>query len=171
MSSYSEYEKIFGDIIKNKEHTTDKLLNILETEDDPRLLNKVAFVLVDHFKDENIATILEKRIKDQKLNNKNGTLLYLLGEYTNDKKYLTFLLDLLFENKDDGEVYMSAYSMIINLHPPLDKGDILKALERLEQEKIKQNIDEERKLLINSLLNYFEGQKDITEFYQQFDED
>lgn len=171
MSNSSEYYNIFDNIIKNKEKTIKTLLNILETEDDPRLLNQAAFLLVDHFKDDNIATILEKRIKDQKLKNKNGTLLYLLGEYTNDKKYLTFLLDLIFNNENDGEIFMSAYSMIINLHTPLDERDILKALQRLEQEKNNKDINTERKLLINSLLIFFEGQKDITEFYQQFNED
>ena len=171
MNNYSEHEKLLDDIIEYKENAINKLLTILSTEDDPCLLNKVAFVLVDHIKDDNIATTLEKRIKSQNLRNKNGTLLYLLGEYTNDKKYLIFLLDLILENNNDGEIFMSAYSMIINLHPPLDIEDILNALHRLRQEKSNLDNSPERMLLIHSLLNYFEGQKGIAEFYQQFNAD
>lgn len=93
--------------------------------------------MIENFKDDKIEDCLLSLIKQPKWKGRNGTFLYLLGEYTNDKKFLCFLLDTLLNNFDNGEILMSAYSMIINLHPPLNEDDIKKSLKRLELEKIK----------------------------------
>jgi len=80
----------------------------------------------------------------------------------------TVCLHLIIENTDDGEIYMGAYSMIINMQPPLDKKVIVRCLKFLNEERVKENHDEYRKQMINSILKYLDGQKEICEFYKQF---
>jgi hypothetical protein len=81
-----------------------------------------------------------------------------------------FLVDLILKNEmyDDGEIYMGAGSMIVNLHPPLDKKEITKSIKRVKREAKKKNISKEQKKLVSSLLNFLEGQREITKFYNQF---
>lgn len=143
--------------------------NMLDT-DDQYLRDQIGFFLTDHFKTESIEKALVELIKDKRWKKRNGTLLFLLSEYTNNSKYLCFLIDLLLkkENRSDGEIFMNAYSMIINLHPPLDRKEITKALQKLNREDKKNTRDEERRHLIKSLKNYLLGQREIAKYYDQF---
>jgi len=168
MEDISKIENLIKEIESRKEGYVTQLINFLMNTNNFALCNKVAFVLVDNFKDDRIEDCLVKLIKDPKWKNRNGTLLYLLGEYTNNSKYLKFLIDLIIENTDDGEIYMGAYSMIINMQPPLDKKVIVRCLKFLNEERVKENLDEYKKQMIDSILKYLDGQKEICEFYKQF---
>jgi len=162
--------KPLSNVIKQKEKILDELIQRLKTTDDFCEGNQIALTLVDYFKDDRIENCLIDLIKSPKWRMHNGTLLYALGEYTNDSKLLYFLIDLILKNEkdDNGEVFMGAYSMIINLHPPLDKKEITKSIQRLKRESTKKNISKEQKELITSLLVFLEGQRDISKFYSQF---
>ena len=59
--------------------------------------------------------------------------------------------------------------MIINLHPPLDRKEITRSIQRVKREEKKKSITKETKRLVHSLLNYLEGQREITKFYDQFE--
>ncbi len=168
MEDISTIENLIKEIESRKEVYATQLINFLMNTNNFALCNKVAFVLVDNFKDDRIEDCLVKLIKDPKWKNRNGTLLYLLGEYTTNSKYLKFLIDLIIENTDDGEIYMGAYSMIINMQPPLDKKEIVRCVKFLNEERTKENHDEYKKQMIDSILKYLDGQKDICEFYKQF---
>lgn len=154
------------------ENTIESLIKKMLQTDDQHLRDEIGFFLTDHFKAESIEDALVELIKDEKWKNRNGTLLFLLSEYTNHPKYLVFLINLLLkkENKDDGEIFMNGYSMIINLHPPLDRKEITKALQKLNREEKKNMEDKERLLLIKSLKNYLLGQREIAKYYNQFRE-
>jgi hypothetical protein len=162
---------LLGDIEKQKENSVDKLVSLLRSTNDFCIGNKIAFTLVDHFKDDRIESCLIDLIRDPRWKGYNGTLLYLLGEYTNNSQYLYFLIDMILKNEkiNDGETFMGAYSMIINLHPPLDKKDIIRSIQRVKREEKKKNISKDQRKLIHSLLNYLEGQRDITQYYKQFE--
>nr|WP_320036523.1 hypothetical protein [uncultured Bacteroides sp.] len=168
MEDISTIENLIKEIESRKEVYATQLINFLMNTNNFALCNKVAFVLVDNFKDDRIEDCLVKLIKDPKWKNRNGTLLYLLGEYTTNSKYLKFLIDLIIENTDDGEIYMGAYSMIINMQPPLDKKEIVRCVKFLNEERTKENHDEYKKQMIDSILKDLDGQKDICEFYKQF---
>lgn len=168
MEDISKIENLIKEIESRKEGYATQLINFLMNTNNFALCNKVAFVLVDNFKDDRIEDCLVKLIKDPKWKNRNGTLLYLFGEYTTNSKYLKFLIDLIIENTDDGEIYMGAYSMIINMQPPLDKKEIVRCVKFLNEERTKENHDEYKKQMIDSILKYLDGQKDICEFYKQF---
>jgi hypothetical protein len=173
MNEYN-IEAVLNEAVELKEDLVGKLITILKSTDDFYTGNQVAFTLVENFKDDDrIESCLVDLIKDSRWKNHNGTLLYLLGEYTNNKKYLYFLIDIILNNEkdDDGEVFMGAYSMIINLHPPLDVKEISRALQRVRREEKKENMSTEQEKLVNSLLNYLEGQQKIVEFYSQFGSD
>jgi hypothetical protein len=159
-----------NNIVKYKENIVEELIALIKMTDDFYEGNQIALVLVDHFKDTRIEACLIDLINSPKWNMHNGTLLYALGEYTNDSKYLYFLIDLILNNEKDnnGEVLMGAYSMIINLHPPLDRKEITKSIQRVKEEENKKNISNEQRKIVNSLLNYLEGQIKITSFYEQF---
>jgi len=162
--------ELLNNAIKQKEDVVEKLVSILRATDDFYEGNQIALVLVDHFRDESIENCLVDLIKDPKWKMCNGTLLYALGEYTNDSKYLYFLIDLILKNEKDkdGEIFMSAYSMIINLHPPLDRKELTRSIRKVKRDAQKRNITIEQKKLINSLLNFLEGQREITKFYDRF---
>jgi hypothetical protein len=163
---------LLKNITIQKENVIDKLISILKSTNDFCLGNKIAFTLVSNFKDNRIENCLTELIKDMRWKNHNGTLLYLLGEYTNDPKYLFFLIDMILKNEKDnnGEIFMGTYSMIINLHPPLDRKEITRVFQRLRKAGLKKKNTKEQKLLINSLLNYLEGQREIVKFYKQFEQ-
>ena len=164
----SNLDKILDLTVKKKRMLIKELNHLVNNSKDEREISRIGFILVDNFKDENIETTLIKLITDPLWKNKNGTFLYLLGVYTNDRKYLNFLIDLILKKGNDGEIIMGAYSMILNLHPPFVREDITKALQRLKRESKKKIIDKERVHLINSLINFLEGQRDIVKFYSQF---
>jgi hypothetical protein len=170
MKEELDIDILLKNIITQKEDIIEKLVSILKSTNDFCLGNKIAFALVDNFRDDRIETCLVDLIQDTRWKNSNGTLLYLLGEYTNDQKYLLFLIDMILKNEknDDGEVFMAAYGMIINMQPPLDRKKITRALQLVRREERKKKITKEQKLLIRSLLKYLEGQKEIIKFYKQF---
>jgi hypothetical protein len=170
MKKNNTIDILLSNIIKQKEDIVGELIAILKTTNDIYIGNKIALTLVDHFKDERIETCLLDLINEHQWQNKNGTILYALGEYTNDPKYLYFLIDMLLKNeeKDDGEIFMGTYKMIINSHPPIDKKEIVRALQRVKEEENKINSSEEKRKLVYSLLNYLEGQKNIAQYYKQF---
>jgi hypothetical protein len=155
---------------EKKKNIIDKLNELILSCDDERAISKIGFMLVDNFKDESIEITLTKLIIDPIWKNNNGTFLYLLGEYTNDSKYLCFLIDLILNNENDGEILMGAYSMVLKLHPPFVKKDITLALQKLKRKSKKRTIDKERVQLISSLINFLEGQRDIIKFYSRFDQ-
>jgi len=161
---------LLNEIIKCKDDLVEKLITMLKSTKDFFIGNQIAFTLVDNFRDDRIETCLMDLIKDSRWKNHNGTLLYLLGEYTSDSKNLYFLIDLILRNEkdDNGEVFMNAYSMIISLRPPLDRKEITKSIQRVKRETKKKNTTEEQKKLVNSLLSFLEGQREITKFYHQF---
>jgi len=161
---------LLDNVIKQKESSLEKLIQRLEITDDFYEGNQIALVLVDHFKDEKIENCLIGLIKSPKWKMHNGTLLYALGEYTNDSKHLYFLIDLILKNEKDSneEVFMGAYGMIINLHPPLNKKEVTKSTQRVKRELKKKRINSEQKKLALSLLNFLEGQREIGKFYGQF---
>lgn len=157
------------DLINERKRTSIEELNqLINQRGNEREISKIGFLLVDNFKDESIETTLIKLITDPFWQNNNGTFLYLLSEYTNDCKYLYFLINLILKNKNDGEIIMGAYSMILNLQPPFERKDITKSLQRLSIEIKKKDIDEERAQLIQSLINFLNGQKEIVRFYSKF---
>jgi hypothetical protein len=163
-------DTLLNEVVKQKKDTVEKLLSILKMTDDVWAGNKIALALVDHFKDDRIESCLVNLIKDSRWKNRNGTLLFALGEYTNDPKYLYFLADLLLksEKTNDGEIFMSAGGMIINLHPPLDSKEITRTLRRVRREEKKTHLSDRQRRLVHSLLNYLEGQRKITKFYNRF---
>lgn len=162
--------KLIKNSIENKNTVVENLVSFLRQTNDFYEGNQIALILTEHFRDEKIENCLIELIKSPKWHTHNGTLLYALKEYTNDSKYLYFLIDLILKNEkdNDGEIFMAAYSMIINLQTPLDKKDITRSIQRVKREAQKAGISKEQKKLIESLLIYLEGQKEITKFYNQF---
>lgn len=163
--------EFLSSIVQQKDDAVEKLISILKSTDDFSKGNQIALTLIDHFRDERIENCLIDLIKSPKWRMHNGTLLYALSECTNDSKHLYFLIDLILKNEKDnnGEIFMSACSMIVNLQPPLNKKEVAKSIQRLKREEKKKNITEEQKKLVNSLLNFLEVQKEIKKFYDQYE--
>lgn len=162
----TEIEKV----VNQKNEIVEYLIHKLKTTNDFCEANQIALALTDHFRDDRIENCLVDLIQDTKWKMHNGTLLYALGEYTSNSKYLYFLVDMILKNKkdNDGEVLMGAYSMIIDMHPPLDRKEITRSIQRVKREEKKKNITKKQRELIHSLLNFLEGQREITKFYRQF---
>ena len=160
----------FKIIVDSKENIVKQLISILKTTSDFMIGNTIAMTLIDNFKDERIESCLVDLIHDPKWKMHNGTLLFALGEYTNDSKYLYSLIDMILKNEKDnnGEVFMGAYSMILNLQPPFDRKEITRSIKRVKQEDQKKKITKQQRKLVNSLLSFLEGQRKITKFYGQF---
>jgi len=163
-----DLDKILDLIIERKRNSVDKLNVLINHSENEREISKIGFLLVDNFKDEDIEATLTKLVINPFWKNNNGTFLFLLSEYTNDCKYLSFLIDLILKNKNDGEIIMGAYSMILNLQPPFERKAITKSLRRLKAEIKKKSINNERAQLIQSLINFLVGQRGIIKFYSQF---
>lgn len=166
-----EFEKELENIIKTKDDIVDKLVNKMLTTKDEELRNKIGFVLVDHFKSEKIEEAIIKVFNEKRWSDRRGTVLYLLSEYTNSPTYLYFLIDLLLEkenNNNNTEIFMDGYSMIIDLKVPFNREEINKSLRRLRREKHKKNNTDKRIQLINSLINFLLGQREICSFYKRF---
>lgn len=161
-------DKILDLICERKKSSIEELNQLINRSKNEREISKIGFILVDNFKDDDIEATLVKLISSPFWQNNNGTFLYLLSEYTNDSKYLYFLIDLIFRNKNDGEIFMGAYSMILNLQPPFESKEITKSLQRLRIEIKKKNIDDERAHSIQSLINFLNGQRQIIKFYAKF---
>jgi len=157
-------------IVNQKNEIVASLIHRLKTTNDFYEGNQVALILIDHFRGKNIEDCLFELIKEPKWQRYNGTLLYALEEYTNNSKYLYFLVDLILKNEklNDGEIFMGAYSMILNLQPPFDRKEITKSLQRVKKERKKKNLKESTKKLISSLINFLEGQRNIAKFYSRF---
>jgi hypothetical protein len=163
-----DLDKVLDLISERKRTSVEELNQLINHSGNEREISKIGFLLIDNFKDEDIETTLVKLITNPFWKNNNGTFLYLLSEYTNDSKYLYFLIDLILRNKNDGEIIMGAYSMILNLQPPFERKDITKSLQKLRIEMKKANIDNERAQLVQSLINFLNGQRQIIRFYAKF---
>lgn len=170
MNMKCNMEDFLKNAIKHKEDIVAELIFILKSTDDFYEGNQIALALTEHFRDDRIETCLVDLIQSPKWKMHNGTLLFALKEYTSNSKYLYFLIDMLLKNEkdDNGEVFMETYSMIINMHPPLDKKEITRSLQRVKREMKKKNISEEQRKVVYSLLNYLDGQREITKFYSKF---
>ena len=160
----SELEKIE----KQKEKMVSLLMDMMKSGTPSNFINEIGFTLVDNFRDERIEQYLVELIKKPCLKNCNGSLLHLLGNYTTNRKYLYFLIDLILQNEDNGEIIMDGYSMIINMQPPLERTEMAKSIQRLRREEKKKNNSALKKKLIRSLINFLEGQRDVYKFYSQF---
>ena len=167
-SSQHKLDEIIDTAVSKKNTIIQELNLLISKTDDNQDISKIGFTLVDNFKDETIEDVLIGLIKNPFWKKRNGTFLFLLSEYTNDSKYLYFLLDLVLKNYDDGEILMGGYSMILNLHPPFEKIDITKCLRRLRMEYKKKDLNKEKSQLIISLINFLEGQRNIAKFYNKF---
>jgi hypothetical protein len=132
-------------LISQKNKIVDTLISQLKSTDNYNKGNQIAFALIDNFKDEQIENCLFDLITSTQWKSYNGTLLYALGEYSNNKKYLYFLIDLILKNENDGEIFMSAYSMVLNLHPPFNKKELTKSIQRVKRESKKKNLSREKK--------------------------
>ena len=132
--------------VNQKNEIVENLTHRLKTTNDFYEGNQVALALIDHFKDERIENCLFELIKNSKCKLHNGTLLYALEEYTNNSKYLYFLVDLILRNEKigDGEIFMGAYSMILSLQPPFDRKEITRSIQRAKRENKKKNLNKER---------------------------
>jgi len=161
-------DEILNLISERKRTSVEELNQLINHSGNEREISKIGFLLVENFKDEDIEATLVKLITNPFWKNNNGTFLYLLSEYSNDSKYLNFLIDLILRNKNDGEIIMGAYSMILNLQPPFERKDITKSLQRLRKEIKKKSIDDERVQLMQSLINFLDGQRQIIRFYAKF---
>lgn len=172
MECKSEIEFSLNEIEQTKQRNVEWLIDLMLNADDPKICHEAAFLLVDNFRDERIEDCLISIINNPRWKNRNGTYLFILGQYTNSSKYLYYLIELIFNNFDDGEIFMGAYSMIINMQVPLDEKEIHRAIKFLKKEerKAKKESNKEKKQIVDSLLNYLEGQIDICEFYKQFHE-
>ncbi|MDR1679983.1 MAG: hypothetical protein LBR81_09470 [Prevotellaceae bacterium] len=157
-------------ISQQQEDIVGKLISFLETTDDDYLANWTAMTLADHFKDERIEPCLMNKIQNPKWKQRRGTLLFALECYSNEPKYLYFLIDLILknENEQDGEIFMSAYGMLLKLHPPLNSKEIARALQRVRREEKKKNLNGHHRRVVHSLLDYLEGQREIRKFYKRF---
>jgi len=154
--------------IKNiKSSNVDDLITVLSETNDVVIRDKIAFFLVDNFNDIRIEETLVELIKDNRWKNYKGTLIYLLSEYTADNKYLHLLIDLILDNEIGGEVFMDSYSMLLSLHTPFNPKELNKSLKHLRKEKEK-NTDLECKKLIDNLICFIEGQREIIKFLKKF---
>lgn len=152
---------------EDKNNLIDRLVEMMHSSDIERVVSNIGFFLIENFKDEKIEQCIFDLINQPKWKGYNGTFLYILGEYTNDRKYLYFLIDLLMKNLHDGEIRMGACSMIVNIHPPFNKEEIRKSLRRLKQEKRKITDDEDL-AMIDELSEFLETQIEIANFYSRF---
>jgi hypothetical protein len=171
MEKEPEIDAFLSGIIKQKEDLAGKLISFLETTDDIYSANDAVLVLVDYFRDDRIEPCLMKLIQEPRWKYKNGTFLHALDCYTNDPKYLYFLIDLLFKYEElgEGEIFMDGFGMILNLQPPLDRKEITRALRRVRREGKKKGSNEDyHRKLVDSLLIYLEGQREITKFYNRY---
>lgn len=170
MEYKSEMKFLLDEIEQTKQQNVARLIDLILNSDDPKVSHEAAFLLVDNFRDERIEDCLISIINDPRWKNRNGTFLFLLGEYTNSSKYLYYLIELIFNNLDDGEIFMGAYGMIIDMQVPLDEKEIHRTIKLLknEEKKAKKESNKRKKKITDSLLNYLEGQIDICEFYKQF---
>lgn len=165
-----DISKIKQLLIKEKETNSQKVSFLVEkmlATENSQIRDNIAFFLVDHFKDPLIENSLIKLIEDKRWVNHRGTLLYLLNEYTNDNKYLIFLIDLLINNdEDNGELYMNVYIMITSLQVPMDKNDITVSLESLEKENSKTE-NAEKRIIQEKIILYLKEQLRISDFYER----
>ncbi|MDR1098313.1 MAG: hypothetical protein LBL57_09295 [Tannerella sp.] len=171
MEKEQKTDAFLSDIVKKKEDLTGMLIYFLEKMNNIYTANDISMILADCFRDDRIEPCLMKLIQEPRWKCKNGTFLYALECYTNDPKYLYFLIDMLFkyEKYNDGEIAMSGFGMIVNLQPPLDSKEITRALRRVRREGKKKGSNEEyHRKLVDSLLIYLEGQREITKFYNRY---
>jgi hypothetical protein len=171
MEEEPERDVFLSDIVKLKEDLVGKLISFLETTDDIYSANDAVLVLVDHFRDDRIEPCLMKLIQEPRWKHQNGTFLYALKCYTNDPKYLYFLIDLLFEYEKfgRGEILMDVFGMILNLQPPLDRKEITCALRRVRREGKKKGSNEDyHRRLVYTLTGFLEEQREIEKFYWPF---
>ncbi|MDR1098310.1 MAG: hypothetical protein LBL57_09280 [Tannerella sp.] len=171
MEKEQEIDAFLSDIIKQKEDLAGKLISFLETTDDIYSANDAVLVLVDYFRDDRIEPCLMKLIQDPRWKHQHGTFLYALDCYTNDPKYLYFLVDLLFKYEEfgEGEIFMDGFGMILNLQPPLDRKEITRALRRVRREGKKKGSNEDyHRRLVYTLTGFLEEQREVVKFYNRY---
>ena len=162
-------EEILNSYEQDKSNLMDKLIERMFSSDNETFISNIGSFLIDNFRDEKIEQCILSLINEPTWKGSRGVLLFLLGEYTNDQKYMYFIIDLFMNNlhEDNGVVFMEACSMIFEMKQPFNKKDIMKSLERLEQEKPK--VTDERSLgVIESLTDYLNAQIEIADFYAEF---
>lgn len=151
MDSYNEFD-VIDKLILDKSNIVEKLINILETTLDLKVRKKVVLSLVDNFKDERIIPVIINLIKRPDLVNNNAILVFALGEYSDCKEYLEFLIDIFLNY--DYHVALNSYNIIINMPPPFEEKTISKVLEKINSSREK--IDKDKEKMIEELISFFE---------------
>lgn len=110
----SRLKELIDKILTEKESRVKELIAIIDSMDDIRSITILMFFLVDNFKDEKIFPKLIELIKNEKYKTRNGSLVYLCGEYSlyECSQKVDFFLELLCEH--DGEVGMTASSILFD---------------------------------------------------------
>jgi hypothetical protein len=135
-----------------KNDITKTLINVLEETTDPKIRKKAVLSLVDNFKDERIIPALINLIKRPDLEKNNAILVYALGEYSDCKEHLLFLIDLILDF--DFHVAWNAYNIILSMSPPFDEAVIKDLMKRIEDALGK---NEEKEVLLNDLILFFKS--------------
>jgi hypothetical protein len=149
--------------IETQKHiNVSELISLLNSTENYELGVKIAFLLVENFKDDRIIDCLINLINSDKWKNRTGSLWFALEEYlyTDNQKFLKLLNNTIInnDNEQNGEIFMNTYSIIVTMKPPLSIYSINWSLKRIKKEREKNN-NEFKQQLLNSLELFFEGQK------------
>jgi hypothetical protein len=144
--------KYIEELINNKLKIIDELIYILESTKDIQIRKKTVLALVDNFKDDRIVSTLIKLIKRPDLENQNAILVFALGEYSDCKEYIDFLVNLILDY--DYHVAWNSYNILINMTPPFDREVLLKVYEKTLLTKNKIGNDKEK--MIEGLIAFWD---------------
>ena len=163
-------EEILNSYEQDKSNLMDKLIERMFSSDNETFISNIGSFLIDNFRDEKIEQCFLSLIKEPKWKGKNETFLHLLSKYTSGENNLYFLVDLLMNNihESDGKIFQDGYNMIVDMQPSHKKKEIIKSVERLEQELTKTTDDKGLKL-IESLIYFLNKQIEIADFYAEYE--
>jgi len=146
-------EKELTDLIIQKEDCVTTLINLIEKTSNEEVRKKSLFYLIDNFKDDRIIPFLKKNILSEKFRNKNAIFVYALGEYSNCRNELDFLVNLIVTQ--DYHVAMNAYNIIGDYYPEFDKIQLKNALKIIKDNK---NSLKEKEEFIKNVKTFIENE-------------
>lgn len=155
-------------IIEAKENFVNQLLNHLDETRNIVEANKLAFALIDHFKDDRIEKTLYKILEDDRFRGYDGTLFYLFSEVFTTHSYLKFIIDRLINNLNDGEIVMACISIIVETQPPIELKILNQLLYSLKRKMQNNTLSKQQSDMIIYLINFYSGQKEIRKFYTPY---
>jgi hypothetical protein len=124
-------------VLDFKNNVIEQIISLINETSDHEIRGKCILFLIDHFKDARITETLVNLIKRPDLQNHNGFITYALGESSDCKDYLEFLIELVLEYNYNVSIH--ALNIIIDMDPPFDKDQINNLINKIRSLKVKED--------------------------------